>query len=102
MGRAAPLPVGKKWHLFMSHSKRAGERTPALVRAVKAILEGRSYTAFFDVDNLQTITLENLKAEIEASVVLLVIVDEATFDSEWCREEVCFHRLWRERSKKHK
>ena len=75
----------------MSHSKRAGERTPALARLVKALLEARhGYRAFFDVDDLKTITLENLKAEIETSVVLLVIVDEVTFDSEWCREEVRF------------
>eukprot|EP00937_MAST-01D_sp_MAST-1D-sp2_P008239 g8239.t1 len=88
-GRALPaMPPGKKWHAFASHSKSAGERTPALVRHFEALLRVKGLKVFFDMDDLATITLDTLKEEIVVSVVFLVFLDEQTFDSEWCREEI--------------
>jgi hypothetical protein len=80
----------KRWDAFCSHSKRAGDRTPALVRAVKMIMEGRGHKMFYDEDDLDDITLETLQVEIAASAVFLVFVDEVTFDSEWCQQEIAF------------
>ena len=38
-----PLPAGKKWHAFASHSKRAGDKTPDLVRSIKSTLGAKGF-----------------------------------------------------------
>ena len=43
---------------------------------------------FFDVDDLKEITQGELNRCIHASCVLLVFLDEGTFESEWCLAEV--------------
>jgi hypothetical protein len=90
--RRAAVLAGKlmKWAAFLSHSKRAGDRTPALVRKLKRILGVRGHEVFFDEDNLVDITLQALKDAIAESAVFLVFADEVTFDSEWCRAEMAF------------
>jgi hypothetical protein len=43
---------------------------------------------FFDCDNLATITQDELNKSIRASCMLVVFLDDVTFKSRWCCDEV--------------
>jgi hypothetical protein len=75
---------------FASHTKGAGPETAALVRTIKMVLELKGVKVFNDVDDLEIITLESLKAAIAVSTIFLLVLDDHTFNSKWCRAEIAF------------
>ena len=52
------------------------------------MLKWRSIKAYFDADNLQTISKEKLAEGIHASCSVLLVLNEETLDSSWCQWEV--------------
>jgi len=77
------------YELFVSHCKRT-ESSEDRAIWVSDIAEGEGLSVFFDRSDLTQITKEKLRESIEASRVVVTILDPYTFDSEW----VCLENEW--------
>jgi hypothetical protein len=86
-GRVMSLPPNKTHHIFLTHKKEHKETEEWAVH-VKDQLKTRGFEVFFDVDNLQSISTEALNQAIADSCVLLVFLDDVTFKSQWCCDEI--------------
>ncbi|CAE8593110.1 unnamed protein product [Polarella glacialis] len=87
---SAGLPPGKKYHYFLSHKKEhstLGRQPESLAMALHdaQILEG--FVGFFDVDDLKTISLEQLAEDVRSSCALVVVLHDETCASSWCQCE---------------
>lgn len=85
--QGAGLPEGKTYHVFLSHKKER-QHSESLAVALKDLLEVKGYQSFFDKDNLDQISQEVLDRSIRESCCLLVVLDDVTLNSEWCRAEI--------------
>ena len=85
--QGAGLPQGKTYHVFLSHKKEKPE-SETLAVSLKDILASKGYSSFFDKDNLDQISQEVLDQSIRESCCLLVVLDDVTLNSEWCRAEI--------------
>merc|ERR1712070_761075 len=85
--QGAGLPEGKTYHVFLSHKKER-QHSEGLAVALKDLLEVKGYQSFFDKDNLDQISQEVLDRSIRESCCLLVVLDDVTLNSEWCRAEI--------------
>ena len=81
------LPEGKSFHVFLSHKKER-MHSEGLAVALKDALKVKGYQSFFDKDNLDQISQEVLDRSIRESCCLLVVLDDVTLNSEWCRAEI--------------
>eukprot|EP00639_Heterosigma_akashiwo_P012671 CAMPEP_0206378146 /NCGR_PEP_ID=MMETSP0294-20121207/10570_1 /ASSEMBLY_ACC=CAM_ASM_000327 /TAXON_ID=39354 /ORGANISM="Heterosigma akashiwo, Strain CCMP2393" /LENGTH=407 /DNA_ID=CAMNT_0053826739 /DNA_START=17 /DNA_END=1240 /DNA_ORIENTATION=- len=79
-----PLPSGKSFHFFLSHKKELSED---LTVVIQELLEKRGFICFFDRSNLKKITEEELRNFVRRSCILLVVLDELTVQSQWCKDE---------------
>jgi hypothetical protein len=86
-GKVMSLPANKRYHGFLTHKKELKETEEWAVH-VKDQLSAAGYACFFDVDNLKEINQDVLNAAIRDSCVLFVLLDNLTFNSKWCRDEV--------------
>ena len=83
-------PTGQRSHkaaeptyeVFVSHCKRT-ESSEDRAIWVSDIAEGDGLSVFFDRSDLTEISKDKLKESIEASRVVVTILDPFTFDSEW-------------------
>ena len=83
----AGLPAGKTYHVFLSHKKEKAE-SEGLAVALKDQLTTRGFKSFFDRDNLDDISQDSLDRSIRESCCLLVVLDDVTLNSEWCRAAI--------------
>jgi hypothetical protein len=86
-GRLVAVPAGKKYHCFLTHTKQNKE-TEEWVVHVKDQLRSDGFEVFFDVDNLREINQSQLDQAIRDSCILFCFLDDKTFTSEWCINEV--------------
>lgn len=70
------------YELFVSHCKRT-ESSEDRAIWVSDIAEGDGLSVFFDRSDLTQISKDKLKESVEASRVLVTILDPYTFDSDW-------------------
>jgi hypothetical protein len=87
LGPNMTLPTSKRYHCFITHKKELKETEEWAVH-VKDQLRSAGFEVFFDVDNLKEINQGVLNAAIRDSCVLFVLLDNLTFHSKWCRDEV--------------
>ena len=85
--QGAGLPEGKTYHVFLSHKKERAH-SENLAVALKDALTVKGYHSFFDKDDLDKISQEVLDRSIRESCCLLVVLDDVTLNSEWCRAEI--------------
>lgn len=81
---------GKKYHYFVSHKKShrtLGKQPEALAMAFHDVLKMKGYIGFFDVDDLKTISVEELTRSVMASCTVIIFLNDETTTSEWCRLE---------------
>ena len=84
----AGLPQGKTYHVFLSYGKERAH-SESLAVALKNMLASKGYQAFFfDKDNLEQISQESLDQSTRESCCLLVVLDDVSLNSEWCRAEI--------------
>ena len=76
------MPAGKQFHVFATHKKER-KQTEHLVVHMKDMLEHKGVSVFFDCDDLAQITQDELNSSIKASCVLVVFLDDLTFNSKW-------------------
>ena len=69
------------------HSKFGSDSESSSIR-LKDMLRYEGISAYFDADNLQTISLEKLSEGIVASCCILLVLNDETLDSQWCKHEV--------------
>ena len=69
------------------HSKFGSDSESFSIR-LKDMLSYKGISAYFDADNLQTISLEKLSEGIVASCCILLVLNDETLDSQWCKHEV--------------
>ncbi|CAE8700649.1 unnamed protein product [Polarella glacialis] len=87
---SAGLPPGKKYHYFLSHKKdhsTLGRQPESLAMAIhdSQVLEG--FVGFFDVDDLKTISTEQVAEDVKSSCALVVVLHDETCASSWCQFE---------------
>lgn len=85
--RKMPLPPGKKYHYFLSHRKthsKYGGVPEQVARNIHDNLEMIGFVGFFDIDNLDRVSKEDLQAAVEQSCVMVVFLHDETAESEWC------------------
>jgi hypothetical protein len=85
-GRA--MPHHKQWHCFYSHKKEHAHTEQWVISVKDALWTEHHLKGFFDRDNLEEITQEELNNSIDASCTLLVFLDDKTLDSQWCVAEI--------------
>jgi len=79
--KGTELPATKAYAAFLSHKKMHtthGEMSETLALRIKDMLKWRSIEAYFDIDNLSTISKEKLKEGVEASCCLLLVLNDET------------------------
>jgi hypothetical protein len=84
------LPKDKKYHYFLSHKKvhsKLGQMPEQMAMALHDSMNYHGFRGFFDVDNLKSITKEDLEESVKKSSALLVVLHDETCDSPWCRFE---------------
>merc|ERR1711988_1393660 len=84
------LPPGKRFHFFVSHRKlhsKLGNRSGLVAQSLHDALETRGFCGFFDIDNLQQISGLSVEESVRESCALIVLLNDETSDSEWCRLE---------------
>ncbi|CAE8604299.1 unnamed protein product, partial [Polarella glacialis] len=84
------LPPGKKYHYFLSHKKEhsiLGRQPESLAMAIHDSQMLAGFAGFFDVDDLKTITPEQLAADVRMSCAMVVVLHDETCVSSWCRFE---------------
>ncbi|CAE8582322.1 unnamed protein product [Polarella glacialis] len=84
------LPPGKKYHYFLSHKKEhsiLGRQPESLAMAIHDSQISAGFAGFFDVDDLKTITPEQLAADVRMSCAMVVVLHDETRVSSWCRFE---------------
>ncbi|CAE8648862.1 unnamed protein product [Polarella glacialis] len=87
---SAGLPPGKKYHYFLSHKKEhsiLGRQPESLAMAIHDSQISVGFVGFFDVDDLKTITPEQLAADVRMSCAMVVVLHDETCVSSWCRFE---------------
>lgn len=90
LARTVPLPPGKKYHFFVSHKKKHSTQSNVsemLGLLLHETLTERGLVGFFDVDDLQVISKQCIIQGVLDSCTLLIIVNDETCQSEWCRLE---------------
>eukprot|EP00927_Polykrikos_kofoidii_P048161 TRINITY_DN42381_c0_g1_i2.p1 TRINITY_DN42381_c0_g1~~TRINITY_DN42381_c0_g1_i2.p1 ORF type:complete len:709 (+),score=34.56 TRINITY_DN42381_c0_g1_i2:146-2128(+) len=84
------IPMGKRFHYFMSHKKRhsrVGDACEHVARGLHDALENAGYVGFFDTDSLSVIDYETIKAAVRESCLMLVVMTDETAQSKWCNLE---------------
>jgi hypothetical protein len=86
----AVLPEAKRFHFFLSHRKhhsKLGNASESLAVLIKSVLEERGFAGCLDLDDLSVISAESIEEKVQRSVVMLVLLNDETAKSEWCRKE---------------
>lgn len=81
---------GKKFHFFMSHKKthaRDGNAPSVVAQGVVDSIASFGFHGFFDADHLLEITEEGIRIGIEESCCMIVLLNDETMSSKWCRRE---------------
>jgi hypothetical protein len=84
------LAKDKKYHYFLSHKKvhsKLSQMPEQMAMALHDSMKYHGFQGFFDVDNLKSITKEDLEDSVKKSSALLVVLHDETCDSPWCRFE---------------
>lgn len=84
------LPVGKSYHYFLSHKKKhssLGFQPEAMARAFHDVLQCRGFQGFFDVDNLEQISADDVEKGVKSSCAVIIFLHNETCESEWCKFE---------------
>ncbi|CAE8700652.1 unnamed protein product, partial [Polarella glacialis] len=87
---SACLPPEKKYHYFLSHKKEhstLGRQPESLAMALHDAQISAGFVGFFDVDDLKTITPEQLGADVRSSCAMVVVLHDETCASSWCQFE---------------
>jgi len=85
-----PLPDGKDYHFFLSHKKhhsKLGMQPAQLAMQLKDQLELKGFIGFFDVDGLTKISEEMLESCVLRSCAVIVLLNDETCASTWCKFE---------------
>lgn len=87
----------ERFDYFLGHKKKhstLGELPEQIAKNIHDALEVHGHKGFFDVDDLEEITRENLKACIGQCSTMIVFMNDETMKSEWCLFEwQVAHRL---------
>ena len=84
------LPNGVTHHFFLSHKKihsQHGKVPAEIARSLKDSLELMGFVGWFDVDNLKVISKDALARGVSECATMIVLLNDETADSEWCRFE---------------
>jgi hypothetical protein len=86
-----------RFDYFLGHKKKhstLGELPEQIAKNIHDALEVHGHKGFFDVDDLEEISRENLQACIGQSSTMIVFMNDETMKSEWCLFEwQTAHRL---------
>ncbi|CAE8643470.1 unnamed protein product, partial [Polarella glacialis] len=87
---SAGLPPGKKYHYFLSHKKEhstLGRQPESLAMAIHDSQTLTGFVGIFEVDDLKTITPEQVTADVRKSCAMVVVLHDETCVSSWCQFE---------------
>ncbi|CAE8736221.1 unnamed protein product [Polarella glacialis] len=86
---ACVLP-GKKYHYFLSHKKthsKLGRQPESFAMALHDSQSSAGFVGFFDIDDLKTITPQQLAEDVKMSCAMIVVLHDETCLSCWCQLE---------------
>ncbi|CAE8712757.1 unnamed protein product [Polarella glacialis] len=87
---SAGVPLGRKYHYFLSHKKKhsvLGRQPESLAMALHDSQTSAGFVGFFDVDDLKTITPQQLSEDVSMSCAMIVVLNDETYLSSWCQLE---------------
>ncbi|CAE8636994.1 unnamed protein product [Polarella glacialis] len=86
----AAVPPGKKYNYFLSHKKthsKLGRQSESLAMALHDSQSSAGFVGFFDIDDLKTITPQQLAEDVKMSCARIVVLHDETSLSAWCQLE---------------
>ena len=89
-GASRPLPPGKLHHFFLSHKKAhstSGKVPEQVAKNFHDSLELLGFSGWFDIDDLKRIAKEDLRAALSQCCSVIILMNDETPDSEFCRYE---------------